>query len=388
MMAYGPGLGAVEMVETYGEADLEYAAIRKACVLLDGPNRGTLEIRGDDRLGFLNRMVTQELSGMEPMRARRSFWLNRKGRIVGDLVIAELGGRMLVDVDVHTAAAVAESLAAYVITEDVEIVDVSDRLHRLSLHGPTGPALLGAAGAHEGGPARVGELGEGGACVMAIAGAEVSVVRQDLTGEVGLELTMATDQAAAVWGRLIEVGSPVNGEGAGSVAGRVRLRPTGWGAVNAARIEAGRALMFADFTGESLPAECGSQTLHDRVSFTKGCYLGQEVVARMHSLGQPKQTLVGLRPAGEPPRDERGLCRQPLGGSMVTADAQGHEGLGVVTSSTISPMLGGVPAMFAMVRTAAAVEGHEVWTMAEGEPMRCRVHLDLGHWSRDGRGRA
>ncbi|MCA9310952.1 MAG: hypothetical protein KDA21_07090, partial [Phycisphaerales bacterium] len=74
---YGP----VPVVETFGELEAEYAAIRKGAVLLDQPTRATVEVTGDDRLEFLNRMITQELKGMAPGMVRRGFWLNRKGRI-------------------------------------------------------------------------------------------------------------------------------------------------------------------------------------------------------------------------------------------------------------------------------------------------------------------
>src|SRR5690606_5807885 len=84
LIPYGPPGTDIELVESYGELDFEYAALRKACVLIDLPSRGVLEVRGGDRVDFLQNMLTQNLRGASPLEAgavRQSFWLNRKGRI-------------------------------------------------------------------------------------------------------------------------------------------------------------------------------------------------------------------------------------------------------------------------------------------------------------------
>ena len=86
--SYGPPEASVTVVQTYGYVELEYAAVRKGCALFDLPMRGTVSVAGADRLAFLNRMVTQELKGWAPMTSKQSFWLNRKGRIDADLLLA------------------------------------------------------------------------------------------------------------------------------------------------------------------------------------------------------------------------------------------------------------------------------------------------------------
>ncbi|MEO1511209.1 MAG: glycine cleavage T C-terminal barrel domain-containing protein, partial [Planctomycetota bacterium] len=157
-----------------------------------------------------------------------------------------------------------------------------------------------------------------------------------------------------------------------------KLRPSGWLAYNTARIEAGTALFNLDFSSDSLPAETGEQTLNDRVSFTKGCFLGQEVVARMHARGQAKQRLVGLRPIGENLRDAEGFPRQPVGGTQVFAKADPEgDPVGIVTSSTISPMCGGESICFAMLRSKFAEDGASVALTAEGARLEARVQTDL-----------
>ena len=385
---YGPVESQVEVVETYGELDFEYAALRKACVLLDQPQRGTIEIAGEDAPAFLGRMVTQDLASLEPLRWARSLWLGRKGRIVSDWCATRLDEsgvpRFVVDLDIHAARRTIETLDEYVIADDVELRDASDRTHRLALHGPTAALLLDEAG--EGGAGgEPSSLREGEACVRTIAGREALVLRCDTAGVPGFELVLASDAAVAVYTALLELGQPINGDGdgvsdpgTGGLAGRVKLRPAGWLAYNTARIEAGTPLFNIDFGDESLPAELGERAFEARVNMEKGCYLGQEVVARMHNLGQPKQVLVGLRPSGDNLRDERGRARQPIGGERVyEAGGTGGDPIGVVTSSTISPMRGGEPICFAVVRSKHAVDGRGVELQAEGVRLSATIRRSL-----------
>ncbi|MBL8765625.1 MAG: hypothetical protein JNM07_15400, partial [Phycisphaerae bacterium] len=175
------------------------------------------------------------------------------------------------------------------------------------------------------------------AAIVTIAGRRVVVDRSDTTGEVGLELVMSTGDVPAVYEQILERGLSTNGPpGAGPAAtitpAGYRMRPAGWHAYNIARIEAGTPLFNIDFGPNSLPAETG--VLDDRVSFTKGCYLGQEVVARMKSLGHPKQTLVGLRLYPTEAQQGSGRECQPGAGAVIARSAQGEaDPIGAVTIS-------------------------------------------------------
>src|SRR5262245_16249908 len=122
-MDYGPSEGNVQVVATYGELELEYAAIRKHAALLDLPHRAVIEVTGPDRLDFLNRMITQELKGLPENQVRRSFWLNRKGRIDSDLRVINLADRVLLETDILAAPRAIKGLSAFVITYDVTIRD-------------------------------------------------------------------------------------------------------------------------------------------------------------------------------------------------------------------------------------------------------------------------
>lgn len=359
---YGPPEGCVLLVETFGQLEIEYAAIRKAAALIDLPHRAVIAITGDDRIEFLNRMVTQELKDLTPGDVRRSFWLNRKGRIDADLTLLHRPDQILVDLDVHAVTRTIESLSEFIFTEDVRIDNAGDRLHRLALHGPGAAARL-AGIADEPHRDAIATLEPDHCAQVSLVGVDATVFRHDSTGEVGLELILPTDQTERVYDALV-------GDDAKAA------RPAGWHAYNVARIEAGTPIYNLDFGPDSLPHESG--VLEDRVSFTKGCYLGQEVVARIHALGHPKQRLVALR------LDQTDAPSPlPITGTSVHPEHDpGGKVIGAITSATISPMLGAQPIMFAMVRYAQSEPGTRFSLLAEGTSAVATVQDSLTFWSR------
>jgi folate-binding protein YgfZ len=373
ILPYGPAEGdPVPVVGTFGELELEYAALRKHCALLDQPYRAVIEVRGSDALSFLNRMITQELKNFPAHRVRRSFWLNRKGRIDADLRVIHLPNRVLLDVDAHAAARTVEGLSAYVITEDAAISNLSDSTHRVALHGPTAASLLALVcteTAFSGDARTFSDLGVDHAVEATIAGSRVVIFRDDSAGETGFELITSADAAVPVYQSLLAAGhDPADhdhGPGSalrdrpasGSAASRIRLRPMGWHAYNIARIEAGTPIYNLDLGPDSLPAESG--VLLDRVSFTKGCYLGQEIVARMHARGHPKQMLVALKFEARIDQ-ETGMPRQPVTGAPLVPPSAGEtssDAVGAITSSTLAPMLSSAPIALAQVKYANATVG-------------------------------
>lgn len=364
----------VPVVMAYGPIELEYAAIRKASALLDMAQRGTILVTGSERIAFLNRMLTQELKGVAAGDVRRAFWLNRKGRIDGDVRVIIEAERVVLDVDVLAAERVARTLNAYVISEDVVIEDVSERYHRLALHGPAALQVIARWGrltlGYELEDCKL--LAANRAVRLAVGGVEVLVDRFDSTGEIGLELLAPAEGVRAVYEAILQAAHEQMHEGRVNPA--PLLRPIGWAAYNIARIEAGTPLYNLDFGPDSLPAETG--VLKDRVSFTKGCYLGQEVVARMNALGHPKQQLVSIRitdPAatlGQAVAEidqtrEPQLSRYPQTGAGVY-DAQGKDVIGAVTSATLAPLLSRQPVAFAMLRWASVKAGTGVKVDCDG----------------------
>ncbi|MEE9129470.1 MAG: glycine cleavage T C-terminal barrel domain-containing protein [Phycisphaerales bacterium] len=356
-IAYGrsdrPEKIACEILATFGQLQGEYAAIRKGAGLMDCPHRGTILITGADRHEFLNRMLTQELKDLTPGTAKPTFWLNRKGRIESDLLLVELGDRLLVSVDITQVSQTIKTLSEYIIVEDVQLEDGSSQFHHIAVHGPRASAVIAqVAGRSD------FDLDERQTITVQIGDSDVVIVRSDQTGECGLHLIAPISSTEAVWDALLAA------EERDDESNR-RVRPIGWYAFNTARIEAGTPLFNVDFAADTLPHETG--VLHERVSFTKGCYLGQEIVARIESLGQPKQQLVGLRMQSD---------LLPVAGAQVFAQ-EDHGALGpqigLVTSSTISPMLGADCIAFAMLKTTYTTPDTIVTVAAEGQQASAKV---------------
>ncbi|MBX3389704.1 MAG: aminomethyltransferase family protein [Phycisphaeraceae bacterium] len=378
----------VNIVGTYGELELEYAAIRKGCLLLDLPQRAVLEVTGADRLEFLNRMITQELKPgkkwLEPFNSVSSFWLNRKGRIDADLRVIVLPERVLLECDAHAVKRTLDGLNAFIITEDAAITDLSATSHRLALHGPTAAKLLATVSTPVGGPS-IESLPPNQSCLVRIAETEAIIDRRDQTGEIGLDLIVPTTHARTIYELLLQRGFPHEHVHervhSSELSAQVRLRPGGWHAFNIARIEAGTPLYYIDFGPSSLPAESG--VIEDRVSFTKGCYLGQEIVARMHARGHSKRKLVALRAesqssqhalSSQPEDPYFAGALQPISGARVfPIEGEAPESVGVVTSSTLSPMNAATPLCFAAIKNDLASPGARFRIPAEDRSIEMTV---------------
>ncbi len=323
-MPFGEGVGVAGMV--WG-VEVEYAAIRKGAGVLDCVHRGLVKVTGKDRLDYLHRMCSNDCAGLKSGEVRRMFLLNHKGRIMADVTAVETaprtgdsGGVTLLDVDVHTAAILAEELEKMLFGEDVQVENLSEVYHRVSFHGPTAREA-------------VGYLKEEG-----VIGEDAWVYEKEEVGEVGLHVWAEVGG----WEKLGEV-AEVMGE-------RFRAKHVGWQAYNMARVEAGQAMFHVDFGENSLPHECGEAVMKEAVSFTKGCYRGQEIVARMESLGHPAKILVGF---------EMVDGKLPVAGVGVSDDGESEDAkvIGGVTSSTYGPLAGGRSVGLAVMKWGHHEEG-------------------------------
>ena len=322
----------MEIVSTFGNTPAEYAAIHKDAGKMDLPQRSVLELTGRDRLDFLNRLLTNQTFDKQsktPMAAGsgvRSFLLNIKGRILADMNVLELGDRTWLEMDARLIEPTKQTLAKYLIVDDVTLTNRAGSVHEIALLGPNAAAALALP-----------ELKPLNSAQIKLAGADITVFRDDLCGSPGYFLLVPAESAQAVWSNL-----PL-------------LRPIGWAAFNAARIEAGRPLMGIDFDDTVLPAETGPATFAAAVSVTKGCYLGQEIVARMYARGIVARQLVGIRMEAD---------ALPVAGSPVYDDAANV--VGGITSSTVSPILSNAAIGLAFVKKNFVAPGTQLTIPAEG----------------------
>jgi folate-binding protein YgfZ len=363
-LPFGPadasGAPTCEVVAQYAEVELEYAAIRSGVALVDCPERAALLVTGKDRVDFVNRLVTQDIAKLAEGCVTRAFLTNRKGRIEADLVVARFEEALLLDTLAHDVAPLREALEKLHFSEDVVFTSQAGIHARIALHGPKAESALKALGllAAKSNPTVVGSVGastkntaattHAAAWRASLGETHAYVWRIEEFGVPGFALSVPIAHAANLWRSLVTFGA----------------RPAGWFATNTARLEAGTPYFRIDFGPTNLPAETG--VLASRVSFTKGCYPGQEVVARMQHLGKPKQMLVGLRlEADLLPVAEAQVFAASMDAATSDAVALGDQ-VGVVTSSGIAPMLGAAPVAFAMIASSAYAEGTKVLVNAEG----------------------
>ncbi len=334
LMPFGEGATVVAMHDVI---ETEYAPVRKGATLMDCPHRALVELTGGDRQGFLHNVLTQDINAMGPGQVRRAFMLTAQGRIIADLFVVHGEKQTWLDVDVLCAQQLLDELDKLLFSEDVQIIDHRATYHRLSLHGPKAMGVLERFSPHSLEP-----LEPHAATKLKLGMIEPLAFRDDECGEVGLHLWTITPHAPVLWQALLEAGEAD------------AIKPLGWLAYNIARIEAGSPLFMIDFGSDSLPGETG--LLDAAVSFTKGCYRGQEIVARMKDIGHPAKTLVGFDAEGD---------ELPVAGTPVYAQP-GGDAVGAVTSSTPSPMRSGKPIGIAMVKWDCRAPGTTLHAPAEG----------------------
>jgi tRNA-modifying protein YgfZ len=254
--------------------DLEgYAALRGGAAFVDRSDRKLLRLTGRDPIGMLNAVLTNDVPARED-RGIYAMLLDPKGRIQTDLRVVKAGDETLIDTEPEGAEAAREILARYAPFSRVKLEELSD-WEVLGLYGPRATGLLGNPELDEHETTRA-EIG--GVSVL-VVGVAVPVSGYDLIGP--------PEALAAARKQLIEAGAS----------------SAGADAYETARIEAGVPCFGADITSENFPGE-SENSLERAVSFGKGCYPGQETVARMRYRGSPNKKLYRfeLEPGSmEPP---------------------------------------------------------------------------------------
>jgi len=291
-----------------------YDALRSAAAWLDLSARGRIYATGEDRARLLHAMTTNHVQQLSPGAGCYAFFLNAQGHILADLNLYCLEDRFLLDTEPETRERVFRHLDKYIIADDVALEDLTESMALVAMEGPHATAVLAAAGA---------PLPDAEYAHAPWDGAMFARVSE--TGAPGFRLFMPAGDKAGWIARL-------------ESAGAVHATPD---EVRTVRLEHGKPRYGEDIFDTTLPQE--TLQMH-AVHFTKGCYLGQEIVERIRSRGHVKRLLVRLEVEGE----------APLGsGTKVTA---GSTEAGEITSSAFSPGLGKVVAL-AYVRAQYAAEG-------------------------------
>jgi tRNA-modifying protein YgfZ len=295
----------VAEIATPVELDGQYRALREEAGFLPR-TRAALIVRGSDAAEYLQGQLTNDIEALASGRGCYAALLDRKGHLQADMRVLRLEtGELWLDLEPAPAESVRKHLRTYSIGRDVEVEDATDRWGIVSLIGPRSGELSGFEGL---GPEFAQRYRDWD-------GTEVLAVATD----VGLDLITQAEREA----RLIEL---LKAAGAAEVSEA---------AAEIVRVESGRPRFGIDMGPESMPAEAG--ITKRAVDFEKGCYIGQEPVARLHYRGKPNRTLRGLRlsaPAAH-------------GGSLLLGERE----VGTIGTVCLSPSLG--PIALAIVRREA-----------------------------------
>ena len=304
-----------------------YQSSRTAAVLLDRSERLRVEVAGPDRAKFLHNLTTNDVKRLPAGQGVEAFVTSPQGKTLGYVTLLAADDRIWLRTDPVVEGPVLPHLAKYGVFDDVTVVDATASTFELHLAGPRAADLLEATGAGlpDDGPLRHR--------TAEIAGVAVRVVRESPFGAGGLTLIGPRDGSPAV---LAAVRAAGEGFGLADLDG-----PT----AEALRVEAGTPAAGRDVTPDNLPQEVARD---DRaINFVKGCYLGQETVARIDALGHVNKLLRGFRFEGD---------AVPPPGASVEADGKK---VGTLTSTVADPAGGGSIGL-GYVRTTHAGPGTAV----------------------------
>jgi len=288
-----------EVVERIPGRD-EDRALRTGAGLFDASARGVVRLTGPDRVSFLQGMVTQDVEGLTEGSVADAALLTPKGAMVADARVVRRADDFLLLTEPGYAPVVLGVLERYLISEDAELSDATTGFGQLAVVGPEAEALASRA------------LGLGAATGSALrpfaaGGATAWALPQGLLLP-GVDLLVPVEALGAVFDRLLEAGAT----------------PVGFGALEVLRVERGTPRFGADMDEKTIPLEANLQRA---IHYQKGCYIGQEVIARATFRGHVNRHLVGLRFAGPAPAPRTELFI-------------GERRVGWVTSVVDSPRLG------------------------------------------------
>jgi len=310
------------------ELDAQYRQLREECGLLDRSERGKLIVGGPEGAEYLQGQLTNDVEALAPGEGRYAALLDRKGHMQADMRVLRLSPEEIwVDTEPAALEAARRHLEMYKIGREATVVDVGEERAILSLIGPRSVEVAGTAA-----------LPELASEATAVDGVECLAVGTDA----GIDLIAKATDAAKLREALLAAGAAEVGPAAAEVL----------------RIEAGTPRFGAEMSAETMPAEAG--IVERAVSFTKGCYIGQEPVARLHYKGRPNRHLRGLR-----------LSAPAAAGAALRL---GEKEVGRVGSAALSPARG--PIALAIVRREAE-PGSELSVGEDGVTARV-VDLPFG----------
>jgi folate-binding protein YgfZ len=287
-----------------------YDAARHRASFVDRSDRGRIVVSGTERASYLQGLLTNDIVALKAGRGCYTAYLTAQGRMIADLYAYELGDVLLLTMSGGVKDSVMAKLDQFIFSEDVQLGDVTDTFAQIAVVGPD--AAVKVASIVSGVPeAALRGMPEHGNARGEWAGGAAIVTRIADTGEPGFDLFVERAQAGALKTALMAAG----------------VNELDTGTAEAVRVESGVPVFGRDMDEDTIPLEAGIEAR--AISFSKGCYVGQEVIIRVlhRGHGRVARKLVGLALDSEP---------VPEAGAIVRS---GDREIGRVTSSTASPAL-------------------------------------------------
>ncbi len=311
-------VGGRSVVLAYGSVAAEYEALQSNAAIFDRSHRGRVRVSGERAAEMVSGLVTNDVAALAPGQGCYAAALTAKGKIIADVRVFVEESSVLVDAPARAAEGWLAMVKKYVNPRIAPHTDESARLRDIGIFGLNARHVVAAVTGVQS-PALTA-LPPYAHVTVEIDGVRVLVARVPELGVEGFELIVPADFYDVLWARAVAAGAT----------------PAGLDAWEIARVEAGRPEWGLDIDDSTIPQEANFDELH-AISYTKGCYVGQETVARVHFRGHVNRHLRGIRAPGlEPP---------PRGATLH--DAAGAQ-IGDVRSGVRSPMLGGIA--LAMIR--------------------------------------
>jgi folate-binding protein YgfZ len=297
-----------DLPNSFGNWPLEYRALHETVALLDKNYRAYLRFAGPDRVRYLNAILTNDVKGLTENHANISLFLNPQGHIQAEIETHAQKDELFCVSHAMIRERLLPALDRYIIMDDVTLDDLSLEYATLALEGPKAAdavALLTGA--------ELSEFAELESREVSVHGIPSRLIRRTPGTAPSGEFLLAREQAGELWKALSDAAHALGG------------KPAGYKALNTTRLEQGNPWFSYDFGEKQIPHEAGLELSH--ISYTKGCYIGQEIVERVRSRGQVNRARVSLRfETAAPPAPDSSLS------------SEGKE-VGYVTRTGFSPAL-------------------------------------------------
>jgi folate-binding protein YgfZ len=297
----------------YGDARAEFHALLSGCGIYDLKSQAKIRVTGNDRVRWLNGMVTNNIRDLAAGHGTYCFLLNAQGHIQADFYAFNLGESLMVDLDLSQREKVLQWFDHYIIADDVELSDVTGELSAVGLTGPNSRQILQTLGLLDNESSNLAYLQ---LTDLEWRGIRVTLLRLGEDVKESWQLWVAPDHSADLWKALTEAG--------GQPVGELALR---W-----FRISRGIPKFGEDIRERDLPQETGQVRA---LNFTKGCYLGQEIVERIRSRGAVRRQFMAFLVDGTLPGPGTKIVA-----ADVTSEKDGKE-VGEITSSAELPLPAG-----------------------------------------------